>query len=33
MAWKDRTIADVYRLLVALEQHGGDEFIRGLIAR
>lgn len=33
MAWQDKTLADVYRLLMALEQHGGDEFINGLIAR
>lgn len=31
--WRDRSLADLYRLLVALEQHGGDAFIQGLIDR
>jgi|GEM_PF-1086507 len=31
--WLDRSLADLYRLLVALEAAGGDAFIQGLIDR
>lgn len=33
MDWSNLTLNDIYRLLVALEQNGGEQFIRGLINR
>ncbi len=33
MEWLDRSLADLYRLLVALDAAGGDEFVQGLINR
>lgn len=31
--WRDRSLADIIRLLAALEQHGGAQFVQGLIDR